>query len=340
MFRVVDRGVQGRKILPDVTPARKSAGARTIPARESQASEIGACADNDRLWMVPVSPNVETSTVRDRQDGALSYRVVALDIDGTIVGPDLVLSPRLRAAVTAAQAAGAIVLLATGRILSSALKFSRALDVRGPLVCCQGAITADPSTGEVRRHARMDAGLAGEALGMLNGGSAQVSMLLDDEIYVETRSEWADGYARRMEQELRVVDSLIEAAVGGPTLILAVDEPSATGLRAERLARHFGERALVTHSIPTFCEVASPDAGKLNALEAVLDGLGASPEQVVAFGDGAGDVEMLKWAGLGIAVGDAHPAAMMSADRAVAGAECDGVAKALEDLLERNLLSG
>ena len=78
----------------------------------------------------------------------------------------------------------------------------------------------------------------------------------------------------------------------------------------------------------------------MNALEAVLDGLGASPEQVVAFGDGAGDVEMLKWAGLGIAVGDAHPAAMMSADRAVAGAECDGVAKALEDLLERNLLSG
>ncbi len=270
----------------------------------------------------------------------MSYRIVVLDIDGTIVGSDLLLSPRLHAAVTAAQTAGATVLLATGRILGSALKFSRALDTRGPLVCYQGAVTADPSTGEVRRHARMDAGLAAEALAMLNGGSAQVSMLLDDEIYVDTRSDWADGYARRMEQELRVVDSLGDVADGGPTLILAVDEPAATGIRAERLALHFGERALVTHSLPTFCEVASPEAGKLNALEAVLDGFGATPDQVVAFGDGAGDVEMLKWAGLGIAVGDAHPAAVKSADRTVAGPECDGVAKAREDLLDRNLLSG
>lgn len=270
----------------------------------------------------------------------MSYRVVALDIDGTLVGPDLVLSPRLRAAVTAAQDTGATVLLATGRILGSALKFSRALNTTGPLVCYQGAITADPFTGEVRRHARMDAGLAAEALKMLLGGSAKVSMLLDNEIYVEARSEWAEGYASRMQQELRVVDSLIEVAAGGPTLILAVDDPPATGLRAERLARHFGERALVTHSLPAFCEVASPDAGKLNALEAVLDGIGASPDQVVAFGDGVGDVEMLKWAGLGIAVGDAHPAAVESADRTIAGPECDGVAKELEDLLDRNLLSG
>lgn len=273
----------------------------------------------------------------------MSYRVIALDIDGTIVGPDLVLSPRLRAAVAAVQDAGATVLLATGRILGSALRFSRALNTSGPLVCYQGAITADPSTGVVGRHARMDAGLAEEALTMLNGGSAEVSMLLDDEIYVETRSEWADGYARRMEQGLRVVDSLIDvagAAGAGPTLILAVDEPSATAIRADKLALHFGDRALVTHSLPTFCEVASPEAGKLNALEAVLDGLGASPNQVVAFGDGLGDAEMLKWAGLGIAVGAAHPSAVNSADRTVPGPECDGVAKALEELLDRKLISG
>ncbi|MDP6822099.1 MAG: HAD family hydrolase [Dehalococcoidia bacterium] len=277
-----------------------------------------------------------------REDGRAGpgFRVVALDIDGTIVGPDMTLSPRLSAAVAATQAAGATVLIATGRILGSALGFARALKTNGPLVCYQGAVTADPSTGEVARHARMDASLAGEALGMLNGGSGQLSMLLDHQIYVEERTEWADGYARRMEQELCVVGSLRDVSDGGPTLILAVDEPEATGDRVRRLTRHFGDRALITHSLPHFCEVASPDAGKLKALEIVLEGLGTTPEQVVAFGDGVGDAEMLGWAGLGIAVGDAHPAAVKSADTLIPGPDADGVAQALEELLDRNLLSG
>ena len=305
---------------------------------------IRACAtkDNQTASYLLSGEISGLSELRGGSGQGTGYQVVALDIDGTIVGPDLVLSPRLRAAVAATQAVGATVLIATGRILGSALVFARALKTNGPLVCYQGAVTADPSSGQVLRHARIDAELAGEALGLLDGGSGQVSMLLDDHIYVEERSEWAEGYALRMEQVLHVVDSLgdVDVSDGGPTLILTVDEPGRTGLRAERLTRHFGDRALVTHSLPHFCEVASPDAGKLKALTAVLDGLGATPDQVVAFGDGVGDVEMLGWAGLGIAVGDAHPAARKSADTLIPGPGADGVAQALEQLLSRNLLSG
>jgi hydroxymethylpyrimidine pyrophosphatase-like HAD family hydrolase len=86
--------------------------------------------------------------------------------------------------------------------------------------------------------------------------------------------------------------------------------------------------------------VASPDAGKLKALEVVLDDLGAISAQVVAFGDGVGDAEMLGWAGLGIAVGDAHPSARNAADALIPGPDADGVARTLEELLHRNLLSG
>ena len=304
---------------------------------------IHECASTD-------SNETTTYLLSDRKSGlsgldsgsgkGTGYRVVVLDIDGTIVGPDLLLSPRLLAAVAATQSAGATVLIATGRILGSALGFAQDLKTNGPLVCCQGAVTADPSTGELQRHARMDPSLAREALEMLNGAQGSVIMLLNDQFYVENRSEWADSYARRMEQELHVVDSMADVSDDGPTLLLAVDEPEATRILAERLTRHFGDSALVTHSLPHFCEVASPDAGKLKALTAVLDGLGATPEQVVAFGDGVGDVEMLGWAGLGIAVGDAHPAARKSADTLIPGPDADGVAQALEELLSRNLLSG
>lgn len=335
----------GRKILPDVTPTQSRAETNVLNYWFifPNTSGIYACASSGGNETTRYPLNDAKSDLFGLHSGSgngTGYRVVALDIDGTIVGSDLVLSPRLRAAVAATQAAGATVLIATGRILGSALVFARSLKTNGPLVCYQGAVTADPSSGEVIRHARMDADLAAEALGLLEGGSGQVSMLLDDQIYVEERSEWAEGYAQRMEQELHVVGSLRDVSDGGPTLILTVDEPEPTGLRAERLTRHFGDRALVTHSLPHFCEVASPDAGKLKALTAVLEGLGATPEQVVAFGDGVGDVEMLGWAGLGIAVGDAHPAAKKSADTLIPGPDADGVAQALEELLDRNLLSG
>ena len=263
-----------------------------------------------------------------------------LDIDGTIVGPDLVLSKRLRSAVASAQSAGTTVLIATGRILGSALDFSRELKTNGPLICFQGAVTADPYTGDVVRHARLSPKIASETLDILCGASGDLSMLIDNEIYVEERSEWAVGYSERMEQRLNVVDSLRDLCDGGPTLILAVDEPDKTGVRADLLSKHFGHRAMITHSLPHFCEIASPDAGKLKALELVLEGLGANPGQVVAFGDGVGDAEMLGWAGLGIAVGEAHPIAKQKADILIPGPESDGVAIALEELIDRKLLCG
>ena len=333
----------GVKILPDITPTRRGSGAKHLQLW-SIFHGINAFASNDNNETTSDQLSDEILGLSEPGDGyghGAGYRVVALDIDGTIVGPDLLLSPRLRAAVAASQAVGATVLIATGRILGSALVFARALKTNGPLVCYQGAVTADPHSGQVLRHTRMNSELVGEALGLLDGGSGQVSMLLNDDMYVEVRSEWAEGYALRMEQELHVVDSLADVDVsdGGPTLILTVDEPGPTGLRAERLTRHFGDRALVTHSLPHFCEIASPDAGKLKALTTVLDGLGVTPDEVVAFGDGVGDVEMLGWAGLGIAVGDAHPAARYSADTLIPGPCADGVAQALEELLSRNLLS-
>ena len=95
------------------------------------------------------------------------FRVVVLDIDGTIVGPDLVLSKRLRSAVASAQRAGTTVLIATGRILGSALDFSRELKTNGPLICFQGAVTADPYTGDVVRHARISPKIASETLDFL-----------------------------------------------------------------------------------------------------------------------------------------------------------------------------
>ncbi len=265
---------------------------------------------------------------------------MVLDIDGTIAGPDFTVSDRVRKAIAQAQDAGATVVLATGRILPSARRIAIELRTNGPLVCYQGAVIADPVTGDLLRHERLDPEAALEALGEIQRSGAHVNVHVDGEIYVKSVSDWAAGYASRMRLELQVVDALEPLAARRPTLILAVNEPLATKALAARLRTLLGGRALVTHSIPTFCEVASPRAGKVAALQVVADGLGIPASEAVAFGDGAGDAGMLAWAGLGVAVGAAHPEVLAAAGRTAPGPERDGVARLLEEWVRDGVLGG
>jgi hypothetical protein len=163
-------------------------------------------------------------------------------------------------------------------------------------------------------------------------------MYIDDEIFVESVTAWAEGYAGRMGVRLRAVASLDEVAGSGPTVVMSVDEPGRTEALSVALRGHLGASAAVTHSLPQFCEVASPNAMKDIALRRIAEELGIPAAQTLAAGDGQGDVAMLRWAGLGVAVEGAHPEAMAAADITVPGPERDGVAALIRSLLLRGKL--
>ena len=99
-----------------------------------------------------------------------------------------------------------------------------------------------------------------------------------------------------------------------------------------------GKSAEVTHSLPHFCEVGSPRAGKVRALHWLADRHGIDASHFITFGDGLGDLEMVRWAGRGYAVGDAHPEVMASAYQHIAGPDSEGVAEALEQLSSSGML--
>ena len=266
------------------------------------------------------------------------YSVVVLDIDGTITGRDLGISPRLMQAVAGARDAGAIVSLATGRMMRSARRFSALLGADGPAISYQGALTFDPASGEVLRHERLDAPTARTAIQALEAQGAHVNVYIDDEVYVAASDPWADGYATRMQVELRTVPDLAAIAAQSPTLVLGVDEERGAGHLADHMSGLLDGTALVTHSLRHFCEVGSVRAGKEQALAHLSGLLGIPPEAFVAFGDGRGDVGMLRWAGLGVAMGSGHSAARAAADFVAPTLAEDGVAQVLEAMLDRGLL--
>ena len=259
-------------------------------------------------------------------------------MDGTMVDRDLVISPRLRRVAARVREAGAVITIATGRMLRSARPFALKLGANGPAICYQGAVTFLPEDGRIVRHRRLEPAPAFEALSLLDDTGVQVSVYIDDEIYVTGINEWAEGYAGRMAVELKVVESLRPLAERRPTLILAVAEPNEMGALVTSVRDRLGDSAKVTRSLAHFCEIASVEAGKDRAIAAMAASMGIGRERVVAFGDGEGDAAMLNWAGLGAAVEGGHPDALAAADSTVAGPADDGVARILEELLGTGMI--
>jgi hypothetical protein len=121
-----------------------------------------------------------------------------------------------------------------------------------------------------------------------------------------------------------------------PTKLVAVGDPEELPALRERLAERLDGRVFLTTSLPYLLELGNPAVSKGTGLAVVARLLGFSPERTVAFGDGENDVELLEWAGYGIAVEDGHPALRARADSLCPGPEHDGVARVIEAYLGVN----
>ncbi len=268
------------------------------------------------------------------------YRLVALDVDGTIARKDYTVPGEVIDAIGDAMASGAVVSLVTGRIRASALRYADICRTNGPTASHQGAIITVPG-GETDLHSeRLSASTARTALNRIRETGSEAIVFAEDEIWVEAETEWSSGYAERMQKKLRMDRSLDEIAGIGPVVVMAVDDPQQIADLAERLRSEIGSVAAVTHSLPHFCEVTSARATKAHALERISSDLGIHASEVIAVGDGEGDLSMIQWAGLGVAAGDAHPQVRAVADVSVAGPEEYGVAKLLQSLLQQGKLGG
>jgi Cof subfamily protein (haloacid dehalogenase superfamily) len=262
-----------------------------------------------------------------------TYSLVALDIDGTMIGEDRLIKPELVEAIQRVQSAGAVVSVSTGRTFKPALRIAEQAGAAGPVICFQGAMTYDQLTKKTIRHERLDQDVTSKAITALVSVVPEVMMFLGDDVWVEKRSEWTNAYGERMGVSIRDTDSLISMGDKKPTAIVGVGEPSIVEPLVEKLHSQLNGSALVTHSLPMFCEVEAIGAGKDLAVEHLANLLNISRDGVIAVGDGKGDQSMIEWAGLGVAVEGGHPDAIRSADQVIGIPERSGLVNFLNDLL-------
>ena len=261
------------------------------------------------------------------------FRLIALDVDGTIRDRERQISSRTRSAIRRVRDNGAYVTLATGRTFLSALNASTDLGLTCPIITFQGAHVAKPN-GDLLWHTPLTREMTVVALDALaDRDEFEVMAYYGNDIFVVEMSEWAEDYGQRNSIPIRVVDQ--DEIRSGPMTRLVVrgDDDAIESLEIE-LNDRFDGALYVTRSLSYFCEILHPDAGKDKAIGWLCEHLDISPSDTLAFGNGYNDIQMLSTAGLGVAVDGGVPQAIAAADLVAPSMEDDGVARVLEYLLD------
>jgi Cof subfamily protein (haloacid dehalogenase superfamily) len=262
------------------------------------------------------------------------FRLAAIDLDGTLLRSDETISPRTRAALDDAGERGLAVVLASARSPRSVGEFGAELGLGGLAICANGATVYDLDLRRIVEHRPLAletvqalvAGLRERVPGVAFGWELELTFG-SEPAYEELR----DPRWPRPEGSFAPCDAL---AFGRPvTKLLAQHSETALDDLYPVAVELAGDDASVTLAGNAFVELAAPGVSKGAALAALSESRGVDADRVVAFGDHLTDVPMLAWAGLGVAVANAHPAALDAADEVTASNDQDGVALVLERLL-------
>ena len=224
-------------------------------------------------------------------------------------------------------------LIATGRMFRSVRPYALEAGIDDPVVCYQGAAVADPATGEFLLHEPIPVELAKEAIGAIQAERVALNCYVDDEIYVARDSSYTQRYARFQRLTVHEVGDLRAWLAKPPTKLVAIDEPERLDAVEAAMKARFDGRLYIAKSLPDFLEFASPRVTKGSGMAFVADHLGLRRERTVAFGDGENDIELLEWAGYGVAVANAHERVIEIADFVCPSAAEEGVAQVIETFL-------
>ncbi|MCY7372466.1 MAG: Cof-type HAD-IIB family hydrolase [Spirochaetaceae bacterium] len=260
----------------------------------------------------------------------MTPRLVATDLDGTIVGADEVITDRTVAALKSLEALGVPVVFVTGRPARWMADVARRTGHTGVAVCANGALLYDLHREQVLEHFPISVEVGLDVARRLRKALPDIAFAVEtldgfahEESYL---ARWDVGQARE------VAD--IERIYGQPAVkLLARHEAMGSDALLAAAREVAGDLVQMTHSsMSGLLEISAAGVSKATTLARVCAGRGIEAADVVAFGDMPNDLPMLAWAGLSYGVAGGHPEVLAAADRIVPGPESDGVAIELERL--------
>lgn len=265
------------------------------------------------------------------------YELVLFDLDGTLLDPRGRVRPASAAVIAELVAAGVRVGLATGRMPRSVRPFVEVLGLNGPLLLLNGGMVWDVARAAPVHEERLPLSDAIAVLEIAAALGIHVNLYVEDEIVIAARTPTSEASARKDGVVQTVVGDLARwlAARGTPPYkLLLIEEQGAFDELERRAAAALASPCTIVQSEPTYLEVLPPGVSKGAALAAIERSYGISPARVIAFGDSLNDVELVERAGLGIAMGNSHPALTAVADETIGPHDTDAIAELLRGRFE------
>lgn len=264
------------------------------------------------------------------------YRVIALDLDGTLTNNAKEVTPKTREALLRAQDDGCIVVLASGRPTFGIEPVAECLelDKRGGFILSYngGKIINWKSKEELYgKH------LPKEVIPIIyeyakKHGFALLGYVGREIVTEMPGDEYVKEESRINKMQIRKVDNLLNSIEDRPTKLLMTGKPADMMKAEEELGTLLGNRMAVFRSAPFFLELVPNGIDKAQSLLRLLGALNFTPNDLIAFGDGYNDLSMLHLAGMGVAMANAAPEVRAEADYVTLSNEEDGVAAAIEAL--------
>ena len=269
----------------------------------------------------------------------MPIKMLVTDMDGTLLGRDKSVSPGNRAAIERLKQRGVKIVLASGRMVESMLPTARVLNVNAPLIAYNGAALYDMQLGALSHALTIPAHWSAMLCEAAESMGLHIQCYQDDGYFAPKENRHTRAYADAIRIEPTYTQQPLSKWITKDQLkLLIIDEPKAIRNALPALRSAFADRIRMVSSQPEFIECTALAADKSIALARLAAELGIAPDEIVAFGDGENDIDMLRFAGLSYAMGNASAEVQRAADRVALASHQDGVALAIEDMLaERRL---
>jgi Cof subfamily protein (haloacid dehalogenase superfamily) len=261
----------------------------------------------------------------------MTVRLVALDIDGTLLDPgvpvDALPEDPMARVVRQLAESGITVVLASGRMYPGTASVARHLDIDQPLICQQGASVHEPD-GSLRHGCSIDESIAMELLEYASAHDWPLAWF-DSERYLVTRHcEQAQFFADVSKVQIEIDEKPHLSGVRATGIDIISTRERASVVHAEIEQRYGGRLSLL--DFPSVTAVHAAEASKGNSLKVLADELGIEQSEVLAIGDSVNDVSMLTWAGYSAAPEHCDRYARAAADEILPGTGVEGVVARLQ----------